>query len=257
MSSAEAAPPTGRELGRLGFETGSDIYERARPDYPDPAVAHLRDVAGITSGTRVLDLAAGTGKLTRQLHRGGAVCLAVEPSASMRRVFQRAVPGVAVAGGTAETIPVAGGVVDTVAVGQAFHWFDPSRALPEIVRVLRPRGWLVLIWNERDESDPAMAELVRISQWDRCQPYPMGKDFGAVIDESGLFGPVQRTRYSFSQSLDRTAFVEQVASRSYVQVLPDPERRDLLDGVAAFGATLGDPIAMPYVTDLFCAQVSG
>ena len=68
---------------------------------------------------------------------------------------------------------------------------------------------------------------------------------------------MQRTRYPFTQWLDPTAFVEQVASRSYVQVLPDPERRALLDGVAAFGATLGDPIAMHYVTDLFCAQVSG
>jgi len=257
MSNAEPAPPTDRELGRLGFETGSDLYERARPGYPDAAVAHLRAVVGVTSGARVLDLGAGTGKLTRQLHRGGAVCLAVEPSASMRQVFRSAVPGVALAGGTAEMIPVAAGAVDTVVVGQAFHWFDPPGALPEIVRVLRPGGWLALIWNERDESDPAMAELVRISRWDRCQPYPMGKDFGAVIDESGLFGPVQRTRYPFTQWLDRTAFVEQVASRSYVQVLPDPERRALLDEVAAYGATLGDPIAMPHVTDLFCAQVAG
>ena len=257
MSRAEPAPPTGRELGRLGFETGSDIYERARPGYPDTAVADLRAVAGITSGSRVLDLAAGTGKLTRQLQRGGAVCLALEPSASMRRVFQGAVPGVALAGGTAEMIPVAGDAVDTVVVGQAFHWFDPSRALPEIARVLRPDGWLALIWNERDESDPAMAELVRISKWDRCQPYPMGKDFGAVVDESGLFGPVQRTRYPFTQWLDRTAFVEQVASRSYVQVLPEPEHRVLLDEVGAFGSTLGDPIAMPYITDLFCTPVAG
>jgi SAM-dependent methyltransferase len=144
-----------------------------------------------------------------------------------------------------------------VVVGQAFHWFDPSRALPEILRVLRPGGWLALIWNERDESDPVMAELVRISRWDRCQPYPMGKDFGAVVDQSNLFGPVQRTNYSFTQWVDPTSFVEQVASRSYVQVLPDHERLALLGEVAAFGAILDDPIAMPYVTDLFCAQAAG
>lgn len=257
MSNSQAPLPADRaQLGRVGFETGSELYERARPSYPDEAVAHLEESAGITPGCRVLDLAAGTGKLTRQLHGRGTDCLAVEPSASMREVFRRMVPEVGVAGGTAEMIPVADGTMDAVVVAQAFHWFDPARALREIVRVLRPKGWLALIWNERDESDPTMAELVRISKWDRCQPYPMGNDFGAVIDQSGLFGPVERTQYSFVQWLDRHSFVEQVASRSYVQVLPDDERQSLLAEVAVFGATLGDPISMPYVTDLFCAQAA-
>ncbi|HEV3132678.1 MAG TPA: class I SAM-dependent methyltransferase [Acidimicrobiales bacterium] len=257
MSSGGPILPTGRErLGRAGFETGSDVYERARPSYPDEAVAHLVATTGISGGSRVLDLAAGTGKLTRQLQAHGAVCLAVEPSASMREVFRRTVPGVAAAGGTAERIPAADATMDAVVVGQAFHWFDPSRALPEAARVLRPGGWLALIWNERDEADPAMAELVRISKWDRSAPYPVGMDFGTVIDRSNLFGPVERTKYPFVQRLDLTTFVEQVASRSYVQVLPDRVRRDLLAQVASFGATLGDPIAMPYITDLFCAQVA-
>jgi SAM-dependent methyltransferase len=244
-------------LGRAGFETGAETYERARPEYPAEAVAHLEAATGIATGSRVLDLAAGTGKLTRQLRADGAHCLAVEPSASMREVFRQAVPGVAVSGGTAEMVPVATGTMDAVVVAQAFHWFEPSRALPEIVRVLQPRGWLALIWNERDESDPVMAELVRISKWDLCQPYPMGTDFGTIIDASGLFGAVERTMFPFVQSLDLVGFVEQVATRSYVQVLPEQERRTLLTKVEAFGATLGEPIAMPYVTDLFCAQVSG
>jgi SAM-dependent methyltransferase len=195
--------------------------------------------------------------MTRQLRADRAVCVAVEPSASMREVFARTVPGAALAGGTAEMIPVATGAMDTVVVAQAFHWFEPLRALPEIVRVLRPGGWLALIWNERDESDPVMAELVRISKWDVCQPYPVGMDFGAVIDRSGSFGPVERTRFPFVQWLDHTAFVEQVASRSYVQVLPERERQGLLGRVAAFGSTLGEPIAVPYISDLFCARVSG
>jgi SAM-dependent methyltransferase len=258
MSSSDPSVSTEREgLGRAGFEAGSEIYERARPSYPEEAVAHLEATTGITTGSRVLDLAAGTGKLTRQLRADGATCMAVEPSASMREVFRRMVPGAAIAGGTAELIPVATGAMDAVVVAQAFHWFDPPQALPEIVRVLRPEGWLALIWNERDESDPVMAELVRISKWDLCQPYPMGKDFGAIIGQSNLFGPVERTKFSFVQGLDLTAFVEQVASRSYVQVLPEQERETLLAKVAAFGAALGEPIAMPYITDLFCAQVAG
>jgi SAM-dependent methyltransferase len=256
MSADEPPDATDRQvLGRVGFETGSDVYERARPEYPAEALDHLEETTGIAVGSRVLDLAAGTGKLTRQLHADGAICLAVEPSASMRQVFQRVVPGVCVAGGTAEMIPVAAGAMDAVVVAQAFHWFDPPRALPEIVRVLRTHGWLALIWNERDESDPVMAELVRISKWDLCQPYPVGMDFGTVIDSSGLFGPVQRSKFNFVQWLDLEAFVEQVASRSYVQVLPEQEQRALLAKVEDFGASLGEPIAVPYITDLFCTRV--
>ena len=241
-------------LGRAGFESGSDIYERARPGYPEDSIAHLMATAGIIPGSRVLDLAAGTGKLTRQLDAAGADCLAVEPSASMREVFGRAVPGVPMVGGTAEMIPLVSRAIDAVVVAQAFHWFDPPRALPEIARVLRSRGWLALIWNERDESDPMVAELVRITKWDQCQPYPMGMDFGVIIDRCGLFRPVVRVKFSFVQSISATEFVDQVATRSYVRVLPEQQRRSLLNEVASFATTLGDPIQLPYVTDLFCAQ---
>jgi SAM-dependent methyltransferase len=242
-------------LGRVGFESASDVYERARPDYAEEAVGSLVALAGIGPGSRVLDLAAGTGKLTRRLAATGATCVAVEPSASMREVFARVVPGVPVAGGTAEQVPLVDRSVDAVVVAQAFHWFDPPEALAEIARVLRPGGTVSLIWNERDGSDPVMGELVRISRWARHQPYPAGTDFGLPIDASGRFGPVTRTRGSLVQVVDRTVFVEQVASRSYVQVLAEPERTALLAEVAAFAATLEEPIRLPYLYDLFTATV--
>lgn len=253
----DAAANDRARLGRVGFESGSDVYERARPGYPDEAVTRLTSLAGITAGSRVLDLAAGTGKLTRQIQARGARCLAVEPSGSMREVFSRTVPDVPVVGATAERIPVGTGAMDAVVVAQAFHWFDAPAALAEIARTLRSRGWLGLIWNERDESDPMVAELVRISKRDRSAPYPVGMDFGAVIGRSGLFGPVEREKFAWVQWLDRHAFVDQVASRSYVRVLPGAEQLELLDQVAAFGSTLAEPIAMPYIADLFCAQVAG
>lgn len=245
------------ELGRLGFETGSETYERARPDYPAPAVDTIVAAARIEAGTRVLDLAAGTGKLTRQFWSRGASCVALEPSAAMRQVFRRVLPRVALAGGIAEAIPAAAGSMDAVVVAQAFHWFDPVRSLSEIARVLRPGGWLALIWNERDESDPTVAELVRLTKWDQAQPYPMGMDFGTFIDQSRLFGPVERSTFDFVQLIDRQQFVEQVASRSYVQVMADGDRRALLAEVAELGSRLEEPIALPHVTDLFCAQVRG
>ena len=244
-------------LGRAGFESGSDIYERARPTYPPEAVDLLVGTAGLAPDDRVLDLAAGTGKMTRRLIERGLRCVAAEPSPSMRDVFAGVVPGVPLVGATAEHLPLGDHTMDAVVVAQAFHWFDPPAALAETARVLRAGGWLALIWNERDESDPVVSELVRISKWDTMAPYPVGKDFGVDIDRSALFGPVERTRLPFTQWLDLPTFVGQVASRSYVQLLPEDQQRALLDEVEEFGASLPQPIAMPYVTDLFCARLSG
>jgi SAM-dependent methyltransferase len=243
-------------LGRVGFESGSDLYERARPGYPREVLDHLEALEGIGPDARVLDLAAGTGKLTRQLHARWPRCLAVEPSPSMRDVFARSVPDVPLMAATAEAVPVASGAFDLVVAAQAFHWFDAGVALPEIARVLRPGGWLALVWNERDESDPMVAELVRISKWDLSAPYPVGMDFGSVIDASHRFGTVERIKFPWHQRLDRGTFVDQVATRSYVQVLPPAEQQTLLGQVADFATTLDEPIDLPYVSDLFCARVT-
>ncbi len=243
-------------LGRVGFESGSDLYERARPGYPREVLNHLAGLEGIGPEDRVLDLAAGTGKLTRQLRTRWPQCLAGEPSPSMRDVFARSVPDVPLVAATAEAIPMASGSMGLVVAAQAFHWFDPDVALPDIARVLRPGGWLSLVWNERDESDPIVAELVRISKWDTSAPYPVGMDFGSVIDASHRFEAVERIKFPWHQHLDRDTFVDQVATRSYVQVLPRADQRALLGQVADFAATLDEPIALPYVTDLFCARVA-
>ncbi len=248
------ASEAGRPLGRAGFESGSDVYERARPGYTDEVLAHLVGSLRLHDGSTVLDLAAGTGKMTRRLREVSGRCLAIEPSPSMRTVFTEAVPGGAVVAGTAEAVPVADGTIDAVVVAQAFHWFDNTESLTEIARVLRPGGGLALVWNERDERVPLIAQLVRVSKWDVCQPYPVGKDFSASLDRSGLFGPVHRRKFEFVQHVDRPTFVEQVATRSYVRVLPRPERDALLARVDALVDSHEEPIAIPYVTDVFVAH---
>ena len=120
------------------FGAAADAYERGRPPYPPEAVDWLLP----PGASRVLDLGAGTGKLTRQLRDRGLDVIAVEPSAGMRDQLARAVPGVTVRAGSAEELPLAGGSVDVVLVAQAWHWVDRSRAVPEVARVLVPGGRL-------------------------------------------------------------------------------------------------------------------
>jgi SAM-dependent methyltransferase len=141
-----------------GIAGAAAAYERGRPGYPEDAVAKLVRVLGVVPGATVLDLAAGTGKLTRQLMATGATLVAVEPVAAMRAQLARLAAG-EVLGGTAEAIPLRDGSLDAVTVGQAFHWFDAGRAVAELGRVLRPGGRLGLIWNARDESRPWVAEI--------------------------------------------------------------------------------------------------
>ncbi len=137
------------------FDRQAAEYARLRPGYPPAAL----DAAITVRAGTVLDLAAGTGKLTGDLLARGLDVLAVEPLFGMLTELGRHHPAARAICGTAENIPLGDSGVDAVLVGQAFHWFDPERALDEIARVLRPGGTLALLWNHDDESDPFVAEI--------------------------------------------------------------------------------------------------
>jgi SAM-dependent methyltransferase len=231
------------------FGAVADAYERARPGYPDDAVGWL---AG-DEPCDVVDLGAGTGKLTRSLVAHGHRVTAVEPLEEMLAQLRVAVPGAIAGRGSAEEIPLRDACADVVTCAQAFHWFDQEVALREIARVLRPGGRLALVWNTRDDSQGWVAELT-----DTVIGRSEFREGGVVaatadIGEAGLYGPVEHASFAHVQLLGRDALVELVRSRSQCAVLSEDERRPVLDHVATlFDAHSRDGVlAMPYVTECF------
>lgn len=237
-----------------GFGAGAAAYERGRPSYPSDLVDVLVARLGIGPGREVLDLAAGTGKLTRQLVPTGAHVRAVEPVAAMRAQLEATCPGVEVHDATAEQLPFEAGSLDAVVVGQAFHWFDPAAALAEVGRVLRPGGasGLGLAFYERDVREPWVAELSRIIRWDERErwrvPYTVEVDWGAVIAEHGpAFEAAERYDTTLRQPMDPDTLVARVLSTSYLAVLPDVEQQRIADRVRALVEPLGSMFELPYV----------
>jgi ubiquinone/menaquinone biosynthesis C-methylase UbiE len=235
-----------------GFDRAADVYDRVRPDYPPEAVEWLADVLGLRAGRTVLDLAAGTGKLTAPLVVTGARVIAVEPSEEMLALLRRAAPTAEALTGTAEEIPLAGASVDAVTVAQAFHWFAKDIAIGEIHRVLRPGGALALVWNRRDLTAPAHALLEEaMARFVGDTPRHRDPDWNRAIERSPLFEPLAATELPNVQSLPPGGLVERAASTSFIAALPEAERGDLLDEVARREAALPKPIELPHVCELF------
>lgn len=240
-----------------GFSTAAEAYERGRPGYPEAAIAWLAERLRLEPGRDVLDLAAGTGKLTRALVPFGARVVAIEPIDEMREQLFRALPDVDAFDGTAEAIPLPDGSIDAVTCGQAFHWFRADEALREIHRVLRPGGTLALVWNVRDLSDPLQARVQDI-----LAPYGAGVgshrelDPERVLEESDLFGSVEHRSWPYVQRLSRAHLVDRIASVSYIAVLDPDTRAGVLSRVLEAAEGLPEPISIPYTTDVYVGNRS-
>ena len=201
-----------RQAGSFG--AAADVYERSRPGYPEAALDWLLP----EDAKVVLDLGAGTGKLTRQLAARGLEVIAVEPSDGMRAQLQAVLPDVRALAGAAEQIPLPDASVDAVLAAQAWHWVDVKRAVPEVARILRPRGRLGLVWNTRDERVDWIAQLGAllaggVTHMDTANPV-VGRPFG----------PIERHDIEWSNPLTPAGIVDLAASRSYVITATDAER---------------------------------
>jgi SAM-dependent methyltransferase len=217
----------------VGFQRGAADYERGRPGYPEAAIALLARELGIGPGRVVMDLAAGTGKLTRALVGLGADVVAVEPVAGMREQLIRAVPGAKVQDGTAERLPVADATVDAVLVAQAFHWFDIPTAAAEIHRALVPGGGLAVVRNEWDESVAWVVELrALIAEHAGQPPHRHARGWRTTLEATGLFTPLQEQVFAHPVEVDLETLQARVASLSYVAMMDGNARGRLLSAVS-------------------------
>lgn len=212
-------------------------YERGRPGYPEQVV----DLAELAPSARALELAAGTGKFTRQLVARIAHVVAVEPDPGMRRLLVTGCPGVEAIDGTAEQIPLADDAVDAVFVAQAFHWFDNEPALREIARVLRPGGAVVVMWNVA--IGPAVPSITAVEEllapiWPRDSGFPLDMMSGDWAPNAWnlpfakrTFDQIREARLANPQTVDAEGLVAYFGSMGWVANLPDGERQPLVDAM--------------------------
>lgn len=213
----------GRDYLARSFGGVASSYEQARPGYPIEAVEWLLESAL----RRVLDLGAGTGKLTRQLVENGFEVIAVEPSVQMLEQLRSAVTGAEALPGTAESIPLAADDVDAVVVAQAFHWFDAPVALAEIARVLRSGGTLGLVWNIPDSDVGWVSRLSALTGGLPSKP----PDPSPLIGAAGWFSEVETQTFAHKQVLTRNELLRLVGSWSYFAQIAAVDRQEKLAAV--------------------------
>ncbi|WP_067676517.1 class I SAM-dependent methyltransferase [Nocardia miyunensis] len=204
-------------------------YEEHRPDYPLTGIRWALEPLG-DRDPEVLDLAAGTGKLTAGLLAVGARVVAVEPDEAMRAEFQRSHAGVKALAGSAESIPLQDDSVDAVVVGQALHWFDQERAFPEIARVLRPGGVFAAFWNMHDVGVEWVAELDRLSR--SSVSFQTRTSSGVVAHP--LFEEFVRADFPHTQRRTAASLAATIGTHSHTLVISPAERAVLLDTITDY-----------------------
>jgi SAM-dependent methyltransferase len=226
-------------LHASSFGAAATAYAEHRPDYAGAAVRWALEAA---PGTRVLDLGAGTGKLTAALSALGADVVAVEPDPAMLAELRRALPGVRALAGSAEAVPLPDASVDAVVAGNAMHWFDMAVAGPEIARVLTPGGVLAGLWNTMDDAVDWVAELARVSGSAAVGPRDTPDSWRAATAAMHLpadggparFGSPEQDLFPHGQLRTADSLVATLGTRAGVLVMPEGDRQDLLDRIRAF-----------------------
>ena len=233
------------------FDAAAEDYERTRPDYP----GELLDALPLPVDSTVLDVGAGTGKLTRVLVRRYRRVIAVEPLDGMRSILARVVPQADALRGSAEALPVGDASVDGVFAAQAFHWFSYDQAIPELARVLRPGGVLAVVWNGPDQSRPSplprayldyLEALHAEAEFRRNPPPPYSE-----LIARGPFGETHEEVVPHDHVLDRRGLLDNARTVSWISTRPDSN-----EIVERLGELLTDdgPFAIPNLAHILWAM---
>ncbi len=242
-----------------GFASAAQRYQSSRPGYPHELVGWLRQRVGIGPGTEVVELGAGTGKLTQELTSTGATVTAVEPLRAMAEELRQRLAGVTVVAAMAERTGLPAASADLVLAAQAFHWFANREAVGEIHRLLRVEGWLALIWNRRDRSHPIWAAVGDLVEPLRSnEPTHEGDHWRPVLEGSGLFGPLELARFPNPVEMSPQRLVDRVLSISFIAVLPPPDQLRLRQRLLSlWSEVIGDAVPraeLPYLADVFVTK---
>jgi SAM-dependent methyltransferase len=230
-----------------GFAGVAGAYERGRPEYAPAAVEAVVAELGLAGSAPVLDLAAGTGKLTRALLAAGLDVTAVEPQAQLRELLVAAVGGDRVHDGVAEEIPFPDASFAAVTVADAFHWFDHEAALAEIARVLRPGGGLAVLTMVPDWAGASWSHEVGalVAGLRPEHPHFDGPPWQQAARAAGGWSEPRELRLTSSQPAQRERFVDYLASISWIASLPDAQRAEMLAQVDAIVSAGETPAELP------------
>jgi len=241
-----------------GF-TDVDAYERGRPGYPPEAVAPILEALGVDPGARVVDLGAGTGKLSRGLLAAGLDVVALEPLPHMRAALERAVGPERVLAATAEATTLPDASADAVTAADSFHWFREAGAIAEMHRILRPGGGVALLWSipAWRESGPGWHQEVGALIYGVRPLHPgfSGRRPEAAFAEAGGFEPVRASEIVTEQPTDREGLLAYVASISWIGAMAPDARAEVLAGVDAILRRHGvEAIVQPIRTELYVTR---
>jgi SAM-dependent methyltransferase len=257
-----AGPERTRQRQASSFGAVAAAYAEHRPDYAADAVGWVLAPVSRRRPVRVLDLGAGTGKLTAALARPGAVVTAVEPDPAMLAELRRTLPGVSSLPGRAEDIPLPDGSADAVVAGQAAHWFDMDRALPEIVRVLAPGGVLAGLWNTHDDGVEWVAGLdsvisglasVSLSRWRaRVGEAPLVK---LGMAQQTMFAAAEIAEFRHGQRRTVDSLVATLATSSPLLIMDEAGRERLLAEVRSYLSSRPETAAGEFTVPLVTAAI--
>jgi SAM-dependent methyltransferase len=241
------------------FAVVADAYERGRPDYAPAVVGAIAAELRIPPGAPVLDLAAGTGKLTRALLATGLDVVAVEPQPSLREVLAANVGADRVRDGVAEAIPLPDASVAAVTVADAFHWFDHGPAIAEIRRVLRPGGGLAVLSVGPDWGEAPWAHEVGTLLADLRPEHPHfdGPPWQDAVRAAGGWTELREIRVTASQPTNPDRVLDYLTSMSWVAALPVEQRSDLIARLRAVIEASETPAVLPVQVAIWLTELTG